>query len=113
MNVGKVTDLFLYRAAWRLLGIRSAGRVLVQSLGSSDDSVRIVAGMFLVKAGKHAEPLLEEALSRRENLPMVLSILGDIGSKKLEPNLRQLSSDRDPMVAQAAQNALRVLAAHH
>jgi hypothetical protein len=93
--------------------MEAAGRFLVDSLGSSDDNVRVVAGIFLVKAGKRAEPLLREALQRRQNLPMVLSILGDIGSEKFEPDLLQFTTDHDPHVAQAAQNALRVLAIHH
>ncbi len=68
--------------------------------------------MFLVQAGKRAEPLLEEALRRRDNLPMVLSVLASIGDKKFEPELRKFSLDRDPQVAQAARDALRVLASH-
>jgi len=112
MKLGQVAWLFLCRAAWRGTGARSAGRVLIRSLGSPDDSVRVIAGMFLVRAGKRAEPLLEEALLRRENLPMVLSILGDLGSRQYEVDLREFTSDRDPQVAEAAQNALRVLAAH-
>ena len=42
---------------------------------------------------------------------MVLSILASIGDKKFEPKLREFSQDRDPQVAQAARDALRVLAA--
>ena len=68
--------------------------------------------MFLVQAGKRSQRLLEEALRRRENLPMVLSILASIGDKKFEPELREFSQDRDPQVAQAARDAPRVLAAH-
>jgi hypothetical protein len=113
MKVWRVAELFICRAIWRAFDVRSAGRFLVRSLNSPDETVRVISGMFLVKAGKRAEPLLEEALARRENLPLVLSILGDIGSQRFEPDLRQLSSDGDPRIAQAAQNALRVLAAHH
>ncbi len=68
--------------------------------------------MFLVQAGKPAVPLLEEALVRRETLPLILSILADIGDEKLEPELRQFAYDHDPVVAKAAQDALRVLATH-
>ena len=85
---------------------------MVRALGSPDDTERVVAGMFLVRAGAKAEPFLEEALRRRENLPMVLSILGDIGDRKFQPELEEFSADGDPKVAQAARDALRVLAAH-
>jgi HEAT repeat protein len=113
MKVLKIAELFVCRTIWQTTGIQAAGRVLVDSLGSSDDNVRVIAGMFLVQAGKRAEPLLQDALQRRQNLPMVLSLLGDIGSEKFEPDLLKLTSDHDPRVAQAAENALRVLATHH
>jgi len=68
--------------------------------------------MFLVQAGKRAEPLLEEALLRREALPMVLTVLADIGDERLEAKLRQFARDEDPKVAEAAEDALRALGAH-
>jgi len=68
--------------------------------------------MFLVRAGRRAGPLLEEALRRRENLPMLLSILGDIGDPQVEGELRSFVQDHDPEIAQAARDALQVLAAH-
>lgn len=104
--------MFACHATWRLTGLPSAGRALVRALGSPDDTERVVAGMFLVRAGARAEPLLEEALHRRENLPMVLSILGDIGDRRFQRELEEFSADGDPQVAQAARDALRVLAAH-
>ena len=104
--------IFIINAIWRVTGLRPAGRVLVRALGSRDEPIRMLAGMFLVKAGKRAVPLLEEALKRRENLPTVLIILGDIGDQKVEPELRQFSEDRDPEVARAARDALRILHAN-
>ena len=65
--------------------------------------------MFLVKAGKSAEPLLAEALAQRKNIPMVLSILADIGDPAVEPQIRVFSSDEDPEVSRAAKEALRIL----
>ena len=65
--------------------------------------------MFLVKAGKSAQPLLTEALAQRENVPMVLSILADIGDPAVEPQIRSFSSDQDPEVSRAAKEALRTL----
>lgn len=66
--------------------------------------------MFLVKAGKDSEQLLHEALARRENLPMILTVLADIGDSRFEPEIRAFSQDEDPKVAKAAREALRVLA---
>ena len=106
-----VPALFLFgsRAAWRATGLRAAGRPLVRALGSPDEDVRTIAGMFLVKAGKSAEPLLMEALARREHLAMVLSVLADIGDPDLEPQIRSFSTDPDPEVSRAANEALRIL----
>lgn len=104
--------LFAYNALWRHTGLRSAGRALVCALESPDEDLQTIAGTFLAQAGKKAEPLLQEALNRRTSLPMILTILGDIGDWTLEPQLRQFSKDRDPEVAQAAQDALRLLEAH-
>jgi len=66
----------------------------------------------LVKAGKRSMRILEEAIERRQNLPVVLTILGDIGDGKFIPEIRHFSEDRDPEVAQAARHALRMLKAH-
>ncbi len=112
MRLAGAGRLFVYRTLWRRLGLRFAGRALVHALGAPDEDLQTIAGMFLVQAGKQAEPLLLEALARRENLPMVLSILGDIGDRRFEPELRRFSQDRDANVARAAQDALRVLEAH-
>jgi hypothetical protein len=112
MYLWKVGRLFFYRALWQATGSRWAGRALVRALGAREEDVRTVAGMFLIQAGKRAIPLLEQALSKRENLPGVLSVLADIGDTKFESEMLELSSDRDPQVARAAQEALRILATH-
>ena len=65
--------------------------------------------MLLVRAGKKAEPLIDDALEKRERLPYILTILGDIGDLKYEPKLRQFANDPDGYIATAARDALRVL----
>jgi len=96
---------------WRRTGLRAAGRFLVRSLGAPNESVRAIAGMALVKAGRRSEPLLEEALNRREALPMTLAVLADLGDQKYEEEFRQYAQDSDPQIARAARNALRALSA--
>lgn len=113
MRLFDVIRVFVSAAAWRATGLRSPGRALVRALASKDENVRMIAGMFLVKAGKRSEPLLQEALQRRESLPIVLTILADIGDRKFEQELQQFCEDEDPRVARAAKEALRVLTAHH
>ena len=104
-----VLRLYVYRALWSWLGISSAGRALVKALGSPDENIRSIAGILLVKSGKRAEPLLQEALSRRENLTTVLTVLGSIGDPALIPHLRQFTNDQNPDVAKAAREALKVI----
>jgi hypothetical protein len=111
MRPVQLARLYALKSVWNATGLRSAGRALVSALGSPDEDVRVAAGMFLVQAGKQAEPLVEEAIRRREHLTMVLVIAGDIGASRLETDLRRFSNDADPKVAKAAQDGLRILAA--
>jgi HEAT repeat protein len=111
MGVLQAARLFALKSVWTTTGLRSAGQALVEALASPDEGVRTIAGMFLVQAGKRAEPLVEDAIRRRQNLPMVLVIAGDIGAFRLEPELQRFSTDPDPEVAKAAKDGLRILAA--
>lgn len=79
------------------------------ALRSPHEDLRTIAGMFLVKAGKKASPLLREPLRQREHLPLILTIIGDIGDAEFEPDLRHFSNDSDPDVARAARDALEVI----
>jgi hypothetical protein len=112
MWVAHAAVLFLCQALWQWTGLAWAGQVLVRALGSPNANVRTIAGMFLVRAGRRAGPLLEDAMRRRENLPMLLAIMGDIGDPQVESELRSFAQDHDPEIAQAARDALQVLAAH-
>lgn len=111
MGPVQAARLFTLKGLWQATGAQSAGRALVRALSSPDEGVRTVAGMFLVQAGRKAEPLVEEAIRDRVNLPMVLVIAGDIGAFRLKPELQRFTSDPDPEVAKAARDGLRILAA--
>ena len=111
MGVMQAARLFALKSVWSATGLQSAGRALVEALASPDEQVRTIAGMFLVQAGKRAEPLVEEAIHRRQNLSTVLLIAGDIGAFRLEPELQRFVADPDPEVAKAAKDGLRILAA--
>jgi hypothetical protein len=106
----QLARLYALKSLWRATGSKTAGRGLLEALGSRDEGVRTVAGMLLVQSGKRAEPLVEEAIQRRQHLPMVLVIAGDIGAVRLEGELRRFTKDPDPQVARAAQDGLRILA---
>ena len=113
MRVLGAAGLFLHKALWRVARQEWAGRALIEALGSPDPDLRTLAGMFLVQGGDRAQPLVEEALSRRTHLPLVLAIAGDLADRRLEPELVRFSEDRDPDVAKAAQEALRVFHVRH
>ena len=102
--------LYALKSLWTVMGCRSAGRALLTALGSTDEGERTVAGMLLVQGGKRAEPLVAEAIQRREHLPIVLLIAADIGASRLAPEVRRLTADPDPEVARAARDALEILA---
>lgn len=110
MLVASATRLFALGALWRGAGVESAGRALVHALGNEDENLRTIAGMLLVKAGGRSVPLLEEALLRRENLPMTIPVLADIGEPSTAATLEAFVADPDPKVATAARDALRLLA---
>jgi len=110
MGPWKLIRLYAFNLLWAVSGRHSAGRALIKALSSTDEDERTVAGMLLVQGGKRSEPLVAEAIRRREELPIVLLIAGDIGASGLEPDLRRLTMDRDPLVARAAQDALETLA---
>lgn len=112
MVVARAIWLFVSNAVWRVAGLGAAGRVLVRALGSEDETTRTIAGMLLVRARKKSEPLLKEALDKRENLPVVLTVIGSLGDSKFEPELRRFSRDADPDVAKAAKDALQLIEAH-
>lgn len=109
MELTKVAGVFANRAVFKTTGLRPAGRALIHALGSEDETVRTIAGMSLVQAGRRSEPLLEEAALRREHLPLVLTLLGDIGDPDSEPLLRGFTGDPEPRVRKAAEDALRTL----
>jgi hypothetical protein len=108
-----VLGLLAQHAAWRTTGLRTPGRAVVRALGSQDPTVRTMAGTLLARSGSRAEPLLREALAARENLPMVVTLLGDVGDETCRPALSELIDDREAAVASAARQALRVLDARH
>lgn len=96
-------------AAWRIFGMDRGGRVLIDALSSPDENVRVIAGMLLVKGGQRALPLLREALKGRSALVTVLTIIADVGDKRVVRDIEPFLSDDDPQVRKAARVVLEVL----
>src|SRR5262245_37406244 len=113
MKLAGAIKLFVCQAMWRGLHLKWAGRALVNALGSDDEDLRVIAGMFLVRSGRRAIPWLGEALVSRRHLPLVVQIIADIKATEFESEVRQLVSDPDPQISEAAQQALRLLSSDH
>ena len=113
MILARALWLFASNIIWRATSARPAGRVLVRALGSKNETLHAIAGMLLVRGGKKSHPLLREALDKREKLPVILTIIGSIGDREFESEVRKLSQDPDPDVAKAATDALRIFEAQN
>jgi hypothetical protein len=109
MFAPQAAKLFGDYGLWRSTGLRSAGRALVAALGSPNEDLRTIAGMLLVRGGKRSRLLLEEALRHGEHLPMVISVLADLGDPTVKPEIQRYTQDPNPEVADTARHALRVL----
>lgn len=96
---------------WGATGHRALGRSLVGALVSDDEDERTIAGMLLTRAGRRAEPLLEEALKEGRHRPAIIEVLGSIGDPAMVPELRPFEQNEDPEVARAARDAIRVIGA--
>ena len=108
MNFGRALSTLGKSAALRL-GSQTAARHLLNDMDSDDENVRMLAGMFLVKSGRRALPALCDALARREQLPTVLTMLGDIAAPESEAEIAKFVDDTDPAVAAAARMAVDAL----
>jgi len=108
VKLGSALATFGKSAALRL-GSGSAARSLLADLSSDDESVRALAGMFLVRGGRRSLPVLRQALARREQLPTVLTMLADIAAPESKAEIARFVDDPDPEAAQAARLALDVL----
>jgi len=109
VKFARALSTFAKSAALRL-GSAAAGRGLLADFASDDETVRTLAGMFLVRNGRRSIPILRDALVRREKMLEVLTMLGDIATDESAELIRQYIGDHDPKVAAGARAALDILA---
>jgi hypothetical protein len=105
----ETAKLFAAYGLWRATGWAVAGRTLIAALGSSDANVRMIAGMFLVKGGRLALPLVGEALEKGRGLPLILNVAGDLGHTELAPLVERYTGAPDARIAQQAAVSLKLL----
>ena len=101
--------LFVSSAIWRFTGYERFGNVLIEGLDSPDENLRMISGALLSRAGSRIIPMLRGAIKRQQNLPMILTMIGDVGGLEQASLLEQYMVDERPDVARAARDALRVL----
>ena len=65
--------------------------------------------MFLVQTGKRSKSLVKEALGKRQHLPILLTILGDIADVDDIPTLEEYRQGPDPTIVRAADDAIEVI----
>lgn len=95
------------------VGNKSSGKRLIAALNSPNENLRTLAGIFLVRSGRRAIPLLEQELANRRNLPRILILLGDMDEPESEEHLKKYLGDHDPKVADTAKQAMRNLLFKH
>ena len=109
MRLAETAKLFAAYGLWRATGWAVAGRTLIGALGSPDANNRMIAGMFLVKGGRLALPLVAEALEKGRGLPLILNVAGDLGHTELAPLVERYTGAPDTRVAQQAAVSLKLL----
>ena len=109
MRLAETAKLFAAYGLWRATGWAVAGRTLIGALGSSDANNRMIAGMFLVKGGRLALPLVAEALEKGRGLPLILNVAGDLGHTELAHLVERYTGAPDTRVAQQAAVSLKLL----
>lgn len=111
MKSGRVAAVFAQGALWRATGARATGDALARAFASDDEMVKVLAGMFLVKGGRRAAPVIRDALATRGSDPDLITALADVGTAEDAPLLRSYTLSPDPAVAGAAREALHTLGA--
>lgn len=109
MQLGSVLRLFAFKALWESTRAAYFGCRIASHLASSDPNVRTIAGILLARGGPKAEPVLLEALEKRQNPEMVLRVLGDVAGLQTKPLILPYIHDSDPKIADAAKDALKVI----
>jgi hypothetical protein len=108
MDVGRSAAVIAAGAMWRLAHPEWAGRSLVKALGAEDENADDRRNApFEEWSSRPAAP--RSAMANRENLPIVLAVVGSIGDPSMAVDLRRFVDDSDPSVAAAARDAVRLV----
>ena len=82
---------------------------LVRALGSPNEETSMAAYMVLVKLGpRNADRLLAKA-KQGLGTASIVQVLGDMGDRRLIPDLEVFTQSSDPQVASAARDSIELL----
>lgn len=109
MKLAESAKLFTANFLWRWTRFAVVGRIVVTGLDSPDANNRLIAGMFLVRGGRLALPLVRQALEEGRGLPLILNVAGDLGFQELIPLVERYENAADERIAQQARLALNLL----
>ena len=109
LKLAESAKLFASYFLWRRAGLTLAGRTLIAGLDSADPNNRMIAGMFLVRGGVRAVPLVRDALECGRGLPLILNVAGDLGSPELIPFIERYTRSDDVQIARQAGQTLEWL----
>jgi hypothetical protein len=109
VQLAESAKLFASYFLWRWTGLSGPGRALVTGLDSADPNNRMIAGMFLVRGGRRAVPLVREALAKGRGLPVILNVAGSLGSRDLIPLVERYTHADDERIARQADQTLDLL----
>jgi len=112
-KLAQSAKLFASYFLWRWTGLAFAGYALIAALDSADPNNRTIAGMFLVRGGARAVPLVRDALERGRGLPLILNVAGDLGSRELIPLIERYTRSEDARIARQAEQTLEWLRRGH
>jgi hypothetical protein len=98
--------LLLAGAAWRSLGTRRSGEMLLEAMSGDDEQNLMLAGMALIKAGERTVELIEERVDAGEASVPAIGLLPDIGSPRARALLERIANESSGEEAIAASRGL-------
>jgi hypothetical protein len=96
-------------SAWLLTRGAAAGRKLVGAVNAGGENEQTLAAIFLTRAGDRSVPLIREGLAADTASPVLLDILGSIGTDTARTELQSVVSGGSPRLAEAAREVLLTL----
>ena len=109
MGLVASTKVLAAGAAWRLSGLGSAGRVLIDAVTAGAEDEQALAGVLLVRAGDRSVSLISTAIDGGSAAVELVDVLASIGSDTARTALEHVAAAPARGIAASAEQALRDL----